>query len=681
MTADFAPVLMPGEVLTPQAREALERESRIAPARRHGPVARLLANLRIGRRIYALVWLSLLLLGGAAAVQTLGERSIRTTEAEADSLRLVGDEIRSLELMMARMEVADIGFSRDPEAAKAAFAAAATAAARHAQTAQAEALAAHIARLSATFEAASAARAQIGLGAGDGLRGKMTAASHEIEAELVMWPNAAAISAKMTELRRFEQSFLVTASAEDAGKLRKIVNELDFAIYGGPFGADTRKKLSAALKDYGTAMRAYVDAVNQRAEADAALAAAFGETRREAQDLLASTGRNLAAAQAKGRAVRARTARALAIAGGIGIALFGFLAIAIARSIHRPIADIRAAMNALAAGDSSVRIPGLNRRDEIGAMARSIAVFKQTAHEVERIRAQDQANREAAERDRRDTLKRMADSFENTVRKVAQAVHGSAERIAADAQDLSRDSATTRGQGEDMARTIALAADSMNRVVASSEDLVQAVESVDRRLVESGASIRRAIEGASAITGRVQSLSHAAQDIGKVVELIAEIADRTNLLALNATIEAARAGLAGKGFAVVADEVKQLAQQTRQATADIDGRVKTIQADIVTTVEAISGICADVADIEALARNLADAVQAQTAASSDIRDHVAAAAHGTDAVSERLGHMTRAIADASASAGGVVSTVAELTAQSHRLEAELDGFIGTINAL
>ncbi|MBN2752616.1 MAG: methyl-accepting chemotaxis protein, partial [Rhodospirillaceae bacterium] len=500
MTSAFTPPLMPGEALTSEAMNALERESQIAPARHHGLISRRLSNVRIGQRIYALVWLSLALLGGTVAVQMVSERSLRATETQADSLRAVGDEVRGLELMVARMEVADIGFAHNPATAQTSFATARDAALRHAETAraaspthadEAASLASGITKLGDRFIIAAKTRSQIGLGDSDGLRGRMKTAGHAIETELTMWPNVSAISAKMTELRRFEQSFLVTASTTDAGKLRKIVNELDFAIYGGPFGADTRKTLSAALSDYSKAMRSYVDAINLRAETDAALTQAFRETRTSAQALLNSTAQDLVMAQAAGRAVRARTTRTLAIASSLGIVIFGFLAIAIARSIHRPIADIRVAMNALAAGDRTIRIPGLGRRDEIGAMARSIAVFKQTAHEIERIRAQEQATKEAAEKDRRETLKRMADSFENTVRKVAQAVHGSAERIAADAQGLSRDSETTRNQGEDMAHTITQAADSMNRVVDSSQDLLRAVESVDRRLNESGASIRR----------------------------------------------------------------------------------------------------------------------------------------------------------------------------------------------
>ena len=266
---------------------ALERESRIAPARRHGPVSRLLANVRIGRRIYALVWLSLAMLGGAAAIQVVGERTVRATETEADSARAVADEIKSLELMLSRMEVAEVAIARDPAASIATFEAARTEALRRAETARAAALSladdtanliAGIGRIAEAFSATPAARVEIGLSDADGLRGRLKTSSLEIEAELAQWPNVAATSAKMTELRRFEQAVLATASAEDGGRLRKTINELDFAIYGGPFGADTRKSLSRLLSTYSKAAMVYVQAVGHRVDAGAELANAFDST-------------------------------------------------------------------------------------------------------------------------------------------------------------------------------------------------------------------------------------------------------------------------------------------------------------------------------------------------------------------------------------------------------------------
>ncbi len=166
----------------------------------------------------------------------MGDRTLRATEAEADAARAVADEVKNLELMLARMEVAELGIARDSAAALAAFDAARAEALRHADAARAASptladdtasLIAGIGRIADGFVAAHAARAEIGLSDTEGLRGRLNASSHEIGSELVLWPNVSPILAKMTELRRFEQAFLATASAEDGGRLRKTVNELE----------------------------------------------------------------------------------------------------------------------------------------------------------------------------------------------------------------------------------------------------------------------------------------------------------------------------------------------------------------------------------------------------------------------------------------------------------------------
>ena len=85
-------------------------------------------------------------------------------------------------------------------------------------------------------------------------------------------------------------------------------------------------------------------------------------------------------------------------------------------------------------------------------------------------------------------------------------------------------------------------------------------------------------------------MGQSAQEIGKVIGVIVEIAEQTKLLALNATIEAASAGEAGKGFAVVAGEVKELARQTNEATSEIRGRIESIQQSMGGTVQQIGQI-------------------------------------------------------------------------------------------
>jgi methyl-accepting chemotaxis protein len=110
----------------------------------------------------------------------------------------------------------------------------------------------------------------------------------------------------------------------------------------------------------------------------------------------------------------------------------------------------------------------------------------------------------------------------------------------------------------------------------------------------------------------VQRLDESSRVIGKIVEVIQELADQTNLLALNATIESARAGDAGRGFAVVASAVKDLAKQTGTATKNISETVEKIQSNIADVVTSIDGIERSVTDVSSSMNTIAAAVEEQS---------------------------------------------------------------------
>ena len=126
---------------------------------------------------------------------------------------------------------------------------------------------------------------------------------------------------------------------------------------------------------------------------------------------------------------------------------------------------------------------------------------------------------------------------------------------------------------------------------------------------------------------RVGGLGQAADEIGKVIEVIQDIAEQTNLLALNATIEAARAGEAGKGFAVVASEVKDLAKQTATATDDIRKRIEGIQSIDRRRGRAPSARSpAVIGNVNDVARTIAAAVEEQSITTREISQNVSQAA-------------------------------------------------------
>jgi methyl-accepting chemotaxis protein len=380
--------------------------------------------------------------------------------------------------------------------------------------------------------------------------------------------------------------------------------------------------------------------------------------------------------------------------------LFAFL---IARSIVKPVKGLTAGMKELAAGNFGVVLPGLDRKDEVGEMARAVETFKIKAADKARLEAEERqaeeamraaekrnvAEREAAERaevearlaaERKTAMHRLADAFEAAVGGIVETVSQASNELEAAAGTLTTTAETTQQLSTTVASASEQASANVQSVASSTEELTSSVNEISRQVAQSTSIADQAVKQAQATDARINALSHAATRIGDVVKLITAIAEQTNLLALNATIEAARAGAAGKGFAVVAQEVKALASQTAKATDEIAGQIAGMQNETMAAVSAIKEIGDTISHISEITATIAAAVEEQGAATGEIARNVSEAAKGTSEVAGTIGQVNHGAAETGTASSQVLASARQLAGESSRLKLEVDKFLATVRA-
>ncbi len=271
---------------------------------------------------------------------------------------------------------------------------------------------------------------------------------------------------------------------------------------------------------------------------------------------------------------------AAAVAVGLVLAWF------IGNGIARPIGKMTAVMGRLAQGDTSVDVEGAERLDEVGEMAGAVQVFKEKAVEAERLVEERIEQERKAEEDKRQALLDLADSLEQGVKGVVDAVSSGASEMQSAAESMSSTSEETSRQSQAAAAS-EQASTNVQTVSAAAEEMSSSINEIARQVAQA-IMAKDAVDDAEKTNQSVQGLPESSQEIGEVVEIISDIASQTNLLAPNATIEVARAGNAGKGFAIVASEVKSLATQTAKATEEIAAQFGAIQGATEGSVTAIA---------------------------------------------------------------------------------------------
>lgn len=416
------------------------------------------------------------------------------------------------------------------------------------------------------------------------------------------------------------------------------------------------------------------------------------------------------------RARNAEWRRNLAVA---GFALSLLLAVALAwwvsADVRRQIASIRQAVSSVESGVLDARADVLTH-DELGGLAASInAMFDNT---LTLIQSRDQRDRiqasvmklleevsGVAEGDltreaevTADVTGTIADSFNymigelraivrdvqhtsHFVNEAASSIHSNVSRLATSSELQTRQIAETASAVADMASSI----QRVSRHAATSAEVAEQARSTAR---QGTVVVDRTRHGMGVIRDHVQEtskrikrLGENAQEVGGIVQLIGDIADRTSILALNASIQAAAAGEAGRGFAVVASEVERLAERAADATKRIAALIKTTQTETAGALAAMEDTTREVVSGSALASEAADALDRIESVSTELAEHIVSIssaartqADGSEVVARAMQSISAIAQQTAPAARSATQAVAELVQRTDNLRESLRRF-------
>jgi len=554
-----------------------------------------------------------------------------------------------------------------------------------AQSADLPALKSELSSLKQTFALLQQHQEKLGFSQSEGIQAGLQQAASAVERVLnddLPWMRERDknnLFVSLLVMRRYEAEYRVS----DMQALEQVFQQ-EYAKFAG-----TLDKIIAApimKEDLNQQVKAYADAFAEWISINAKMKPLLAIMTVQTQQMFPTADGIIASAQQRERlassalsASQART-RMIIIAVGAGVVGLGLLlSWLIGRSITRPLFGLVGAMQRLAEGDTSVRIPAVDAKDEIGRMARTVIVFRDNAVERERLAATQEEGNRARER-RSETIAATIVRFEQSVEAALAKLRGASHRLETAASALNAAADAVSAEARSAEQRVGAASHNVASAASSAEELTGSIGEIAAQAEKSTEVAGRAVSEARRTVKTMSDLGAAATRIGEVIGLIQAIAGQTNLLALNATIEAARAGEAGKGFAVVASEVKSLASQTAKATEEIAAQIGAIQMAAGDSAEAIEQVNAIIEDMSGIAASVAAAVEEQNTAVAAIAQGVNLASADARSGAEAMSRVAGRSQDARSTAADVKGLAETLASEAESLDTEVRRFLDDVRA-
>lgn len=388
-----------------------------------------------------------------------------------------------------------------------------------------------------------------------------------------------------------------------------------------------------------------------------------------------------------------------------GISLFGIgIAAAIALFYVRPrvverMRRLWGTAQAIAEGQLDAPID-TSGRDEIGDIARAVAIFRDNALERERLAAEsrrwvEEQRRHSEERERLNTervrnaeaegaraerVNQIVEDFRTSIASILRELRGTSNRLGKAAADMDNVSNVVSNEAKVAEERIGVSSRHVSDTAGSTDDLARMIKRVEDDARKSSAAVDQAVRQFQRVAGTMSTLDDAATRIGEVVGLIHAIAGKTNLLALNAKIEAARAGEAGRGFSIVAEEVKSLAGQTAKATEDVTAQIDAIQAAAGEARQAMGQLDAIIGQVAGMVSSVADTVAEQSMSVASISSGANFASTEAKSGSDAISRVASVSSGARETAGEVKSLAGTVANGAESLDDHVDRFLQAVRA-
>ena len=519
----------------------------------------------------------------------------------------------------------------------------------------------------------------------EGLRGKLRLSGNTVESVINM--NMSWLDANEAQKLLMTLSVMRQHEAEYRLIPTELMRQLFFQqynkfaqIFDNIDGTDEMKdKLSQEVKAYADNFTDWIEGANAVHPLRAMMDLDTERMLPEANKIIITARETANDASTKLTASQAHT-RTTIIAVGIAMVALGLgFSWLIGRSITRPLNGLAGVMTRLANGDTSARIPATQARDEIGAMARTVIVFRDTMIERENL-ARTQAEDGRAKEVRSDTIAMTIAHFKQSVGNALTKLRAASLKLEMSSGDLNKSADAMSTEAHTAERSVSAASDNVTAAASSVEELAASIGEIASQAAKSTDVAGRAVSEAQRTVTTMSELGQAATRIGEVVGIIQAIAGQTNLLALNATIEAARAGESGKGFAVVASEVKSLAGQTAKATEEIAEQIGAIQSAAADAAQAIEQVNTIITDMSSIATMVAATVDQQNSAVASIAEGVSRASGEARTGAEAMSRVAGVTTDARATASDVKDLADAVAVETESLEAEVRQFLNNVQA-